>query len=397
MGAMPPSSQNDVPKEALPLVTVVMPCLNEEAYIEACIRSVFAQDYPHDRIEILVADGMSMDRTREILDRLREEDPRIVVIDNPDRIQAAGLNAAIRESRGEVIVRMDVHAEYATDYVRRCVEVLDESGADNVGGAQRPKAKTLFQKALCAALESPLGVGGSKYRSPDNEGFVDTIFLGAFRRRILEKVGLYDSKAVTNEDAELNQRILEQGGKLFLSKSIVVHYFPRESFRALSKQYFKYGKGRARTFLKHRRLPRTGGAGLFAAVRPAIPFAGVATAGLLALTSIPGLAAYLASYALATGAEAVRVGRKAGVAAVPVVWAIFPTLHASHGVGFAAGLVRYALRPDWTSDPEPFEVEQGQEQGRMGEAHSTGTGHASEAEPVHVNGVHADHAEPRRA
>ena len=334
------------------MVSVVMPCLNEEAYIEACVRSVFAQDYPKDRIEILVADGMSMDKTREILDRLREEDGRVRVIDNPDRIQAAGLNAAIRECHGEVVVRMDVHAEYATDYVRRCVEVLEQTGADNVGGAQRAKAKTLFQRALCAALDSPLGVGGSKYRSGSNEGFVDTIFLGAFRRRILEKVGLYDPKAVTNEDAELNQRILEQGGKLYLSPSIVVHYFPRDSFRTLSRQYFRYGKGRARTMLKHRRLPRTGDAGAFASVRPAIPFLTVATAGVLGVISLPALSVYLATYALATGAEAVRVGNKAGLVAVPLVWAIFPVLHASHGAGFAAGLVSYAFKPDWSSDVE---------------------------------------------
>jgi succinoglycan biosynthesis protein ExoA len=337
---------------SLPLVSVVMPCLNEEGFIEACVRSVFAQDYPKERIEILVADGMSMDKTREILDRLREQDPRIRVIDNPDRIQAAGLNAAIRVARGEVIVRMDVHAEYAPDYVRRCVEVLDETGADNVGGAQRAKAKTLFQKALCAALESPLGVGGSKYRSEDNEGFVDTIFLGAFRRRILERVGLYDPKAVTNEDAELNQRILADGGRLILSRKIVVHYFPRDSFRSLARQYFKYGKGRARTLLKQRRLPRTGGAGAFAAVRPAIPFLGLAFSGALGAVSLPALAAALATYALATGAEAIRVGRRAGATAVPVVWAIFPVLHVSHGAGFAAGLVTYALKPDWSPSPE---------------------------------------------
>jgi glycosyltransferase involved in cell wall biosynthesis len=336
----------------LPLVSVVMPCLNEEDYIEACVRSVFAQDYPKERLEILVADGMSMDKTREILDRLHDEDGRVRVIDNPERIQAAGLNAAIREARGDVIVRMDVHAEYAPDYVRRCVEVLDESGADNVGGAQRAKAKTLFQRALCAALESPLGVGGSKYRSADNEGFVDTIFLGAFRRQILERVGLYDPKAVTNEDAELNQRILESGGRLFLSRKIVVHYFPRDSFRSLARQYFKYGKGRARTMLKLRRLPRTGGAGLFAAVRPAVPFLGLATATALGAISLPALGAYLGSYALATGAEAIRVGRRAGATAIPVVWAIFPVLHASHGAGFAVGLVTYALKPDWSAAPE---------------------------------------------
>src|SRR5947209_937439 len=138
----------------LPLVTIAMPAFNEENYIEACIASVQAQDYPRERIEILVADGRSTDRTREILDRLTAEDPRIKMIDNPARLQAAGLGQMVKAAQGDVIVRMDVHCEYAPDYVRRCVETLERTGADNVGGAQRAKAKTAFQRALCAALTS---------------------------------------------------------------------------------------------------------------------------------------------------------------------------------------------------------------------------------------------------
>ena len=325
---------------ALPFVTIAMPCLNEEGYIEDCIRSVQAQDYPKDKIEILVADGGSIDATREILHRLMKEDPRIQIVDNPDKIQSAGMNVMIKKARGEIVVRMDVHAEYAADYVRQCVSVLERTGADNVGGAQRAKAKTWFQRALVAALDSPLAVGGAKYRSPDNEGFVDTVFLGAFRKRIFEKVGLYDPRAVTNEDAEINQRILAGGGKVYLSRDIVVHYYPRDSYKSLARQYFKYGQGRARTLLKH---------GRFESVRPALPFLMVATEGLLLLTSPlhPFSAWTLGAYALATGAEAVRVGRKAGLLAVPIVWGIFPVLHVAHGVGFASGLVKYKRAPDW--------------------------------------------------
>src|SRR5262245_14764892 len=174
-----------------PLVTIAMPAFNEEHYIEACIASVQAQDYPRDRIEILVADGRSTDRTRDVLARLAASDPRIRLVDNPRRIQAAGLGLIVREATGDVIVRMDVHCEYAPDYVSKCVEVLQRTGADNVGGAQRARATTLFQRALCAALSSPLGTGGVKYRH-DGEGFVDTVFLGAFRRRVFETVGLWD-------------------------------------------------------------------------------------------------------------------------------------------------------------------------------------------------------------
>jgi succinoglycan biosynthesis protein ExoA len=326
-------------------VTIAMPSFNEEHYIEACIASVKAQDYPAELIEILVADGRSTDRTREILAQLAAADPRIRMVDNPARLQAAGLGLLVKEATGDVIVRMDVHAEYAPDYVRRCVEVLEQTGADNVGGAQRAKAKTPFQRALCAALTSPLGVGGAKYRSSEAEGFVDTVFLGAFRRRVFETIGLWDPGAITNEDAELNQRILDSGGQIYLSKDIVVHYFPRDSLQTLAKQYFRYGRGRARTLLK---------LGTFPTLRPLLPF--FLVSGAAALVLLPPLwplaPAALATYALATGAEAVRVGRQLGVRALPVVWSIFPALHASHGAGFAAGLWQYLRHPDWPAEPE---------------------------------------------
>jgi cellulose synthase/poly-beta-1,6-N-acetylglucosamine synthase-like glycosyltransferase len=332
-----------------PLVTIAMPAFNEEHYIEACIASVQAQDYPADRIEILIADGRSTDRTRDILARLAAEDPRIKMIDNPARLQAAGLGQLVKQAQGEVIVRMDVHCEYAPDYVRRCVETLERTGADNVGGAQRAKAKTRFQRALCAALASPLGVGGAKYRSADVEGFVDTVFLGAFRRKVFETVGLWDPGAITNEDAELNQRILDSGGQIYLSRDIRVHYYPRDTFKSLAKQYYRYGRGRARTLLK------LGSSSIMSAsLRPVLPFAmvagGVVLVGFPPLWPVAPLA--FTTYALATGAEAVRVGRPLGTSAIPLVWMMFPVLHVSHGFGFASGLVRYLRRPDWPPEPE---------------------------------------------
>src|SRR5262249_56141529 len=125
-------------------------------------------------------------------------------------------------------VRRGVQCEYAPDYVRKCVDALEATGAWNAGGAQRARAKTRFQKALCAALESPLGVGGAKYRGADNEGFVDTVFLGAFRRKVFETVGMYDPMAITNEDAELNQRIVDAGGRVYQSRQGGVFYYPRD-------------------------------------------------------------------------------------------------------------------------------------------------------------------------
>jgi cellulose synthase/poly-beta-1,6-N-acetylglucosamine synthase-like glycosyltransferase len=326
-------------------VTIAMPAYNEERYIEACIASVQAQDYPADRIEILVADGRSTDKTRELLAAMSVRDPRIKMIDNPEKLQAAGLGHIVKAATGDVIVRMDVHAEYAPDYVRKCVETLEKTGADNVGGAQRAMARSPFQQALCAALTSPLGVGGAKYRSAEAEGFVDTVFLGAFRRKIFETIGLWDPGAITNEDAELNQRILDSGGQIYLSPEIVVHYFPRESLKTLAKQYFKYGVGRARTLLKLGRFPT---------VRPLLPFGFVTgAAALLAIPPLWPVAPFaFGAYALATGAEAIRVGHQLGPAGIATVWAIFPTLHASHGVGFASGLLKYLRKPDWPASPE---------------------------------------------
>lgn len=333
-----------VPPERLPFVTIAMPCLDEEGYVEACLRSVTAQDYAADRVEILVADGGSRDRTREIVSRFARSDPRVVLVDNPGRIQAAGMNEVIRRSRGDVIVRMDVHCEYAPDYVRRCVETLQRTGADNVGGAQRARARTPFQQALCAALTSPLGVGGARYRDAAQEGPADTVFLGAFRREVFERVGLYDPRAVTNEDAELNQRILEAGGRVWLSPDVVVHYFPRDDHRKLARQYFRYGRGRARTLLKHRTLPSP---------RPLIPFFMVVLGALLVATSPwHGLTPWaVGAYAALTGLEAARVGGSLGVRAVATVWSIFPVLHLSHGLGVAAGLAHYLRHPDW-GEPE---------------------------------------------
>jgi len=358
----------DVPSRPPPAVcvSVAVSCHDEEAYIERTVRAAQAQDWPSDRIEILVSDGMSIDATREILARLAAEDARVRLVDNPARGKTAGLNECVRRAQGDIIVRMDVRAEYATDFVSQCVRALDRTGADTVGGPARPRSRTFFQRCVAAALESPLAIGGARCLEAFDGGWVENVWTGAFRRQVFERIGLFDPNATTNEDAELNQRLSDAGGRVYVSRDIVVHYYPRESARALARQYFKYGEERARTMLKHRKL---------VGLRPALPFVWVAgELALLATSPWHPLGAWsLGAYALATGAEAVRVVRKthathpiapdAGVLAMPLavatVWGIFPVLHVSHGAGFAAGLARYALRPDWFAaerlSPNPIE------------------------------------------
>jgi hypothetical protein len=253
------------------------------------------------------------------------------------------MNAMIAAAKGDVIVRLDVHARYAKDFVRRCVEVLEETGAQNVGGPARPAADSWFQRAVCAALESKLGVGNSAFRTLDAEGWVETVFPGAFPRGVFDVVGGFDPNAITNEDAELNQRIHAAGGRVYLSQKIVVHYFPRDSYRGLAKQYFSYGKGRARTALKHRGLP---------SVRPMLPFFLVVGGVTLLVTSPwhPLLPVALGLYSAASLVEGIRVSRRHGLHLAPVVASIFPVLHACHGVGFGVGLVHYLLKPDWPQE-----------------------------------------------
>jgi glycosyltransferase involved in cell wall biosynthesis len=319
-----------------PFVTIAIPCLNEARCITAAVNAALEQLYPPSRVEVLVADGGSTDGTWEILERI--DHPRVRILRNPGKIQARAMNEMIRHARGDILVRFDAHADYAPSYVRACVRALEGTGADVVGGAQRALGRNAFQRAVCAALASPLGVGGAAYRSAGKQGWVDTVWLGAYRRRIFETVGLYDPGAITNEDAELNQRVVMGGGRIYLSAEVIAHYYPRDSWRSLARQYFRYGSGRARTMLKHRGLPK---------LRPMIPFGTlVAGTGMLATRS-RWLVPCLAAYAVLTGAEAARVGAGLGVRGWLRVWSIFPVLHVAHGTGFAAGLWRYWRRPDW--------------------------------------------------
>ena len=345
----------------LPSVVVVIPCRNEINHIEACLDDVFAQDYPAELLRVIVADGMSSDGTRTRLDELALRWPgRLTVIDNLRRRQAAALAEMIDTvvadpaDSATVIMRMDVHARYACDYVMQCVLVLAETGADNVGGTATARATNRFQKILVLALRSPLAIGGAKYRTAGHDGYVDTIFPGAFRRDVFSRIGSFDPDAITNEDAEFNQRIVAAGGRIFQSPRIVLQYVPRGSLRGLAGQYFTYGQGRARTLAKHGRLLN---------IRPVLPGLLVGVLGTTVMTQRlhRRTAKAVGGYLFACLAEAVRVGWATpesdpsqpgieGVRAVPEpgraervagIAVIFPVLHLCHGVGLWHGLWRH--------------------------------------------------------
>ena len=238
-----------------PFVSVVIVVRDEEANVARCLRQILGQDYPHERLEVIVADGMSTDRTRQVAETFGGDDVKIRILANPAFGPAQGLNLAIGAASGSVIVRIDARTVIGRDYVRRCVETLIATGADNVGGVQRPLPSSggLVRRAIELAMSHPFGVGGAEFRRGRRSGDVDTVYLGCFRREVFERVGLFD-EAVVSEDSDINYRIRRGGGRVYLNADIVAYYDTRENFRDFWWLYVRYGRRKAGFLLKHRRL-----------------------------------------------------------------------------------------------------------------------------------------------
>ncbi len=317
-----------------PLVSVIMPIRNEEAFIARSLGAVLGQDYPADCIEALIADGQSDDRTREIIASLPGA-TRVRIIENPQCRQAFGLNAALREARGEIIVRVDGHTIIAPDYIRQCVRALEVSGAVNVGGRMEPQGETAMGRAIAAAGASRFGVP-TAFHVSDKPQYTDTVYLGAWPRDALLAVGGFDERLQVNEDYELNYRLRQAGGRIYLSPAIRSTYFGRQTLRALARQYFAYGWDRTNTLklhpasLKPRQLVAPG----FVAAL----LLGAALAPLSALVRLAWLALLLA-YALANLAASAQVARRAGWRLAPLLPLVFTTMHLAWGLGFWRGIL----------------------------------------------------------
>src|ERR1043166_1115501 len=234
-----------------PFVSVILPCRNERGHIEASLRSVLNQEPPQGGFEIIVADGVSTDGTREYLQELAARHSKLRVLTNGGRIVSCGLNAAIRAARGQVIIRMDAHTIYAPDYIRQCLAVMNETGADNVGGPMRTRAETYMQRAIRAAFHSAFAVGGARSHSPDYEGYVDTVIYGCWRKALFDRIGYFDEELVRNQDDEHNFRITRAGGKVYQSRRIQSRYHVRGSLATLWRQYMQYGYWKVLVIRKH--------------------------------------------------------------------------------------------------------------------------------------------------
>lgn len=226
-----------------PFISVVVPVLNEEKYLDSCIDTLLKQDYPRELMRWLFVDGMSTDRTREILMGYQKKYPDLIrVLDNPNKTVPYAMNIGIREATGPYMIRLDAHAEYAEDYFSKCVEVLEETGADNVGGVMETKSRTPIGRTIAKMLASSFGVGDAQFRTGGKDGYVDTVPFGAFRREIFDKVGLYDERLTRNQDSELNYRIIKNGGKIYLSQKIKLAYYCRDAVEGITRMARLNGK-----------------------------------------------------------------------------------------------------------------------------------------------------------
>ena len=326
-------------ESALPFVSVVMPVRNEAAFMDESLGAVLAQDYPADRMEVIVVDGDSTDGTVKVLEQYQGSEPPVIVLRNPARIVPSALNIGIRRARGDIIIRVDGHAVIASDYIRKCVEYLQRGDAEGVGGPMRPRGKGYFGRAAALATSSPFGIGGSKFHYAEKEEFfTDTVYLGAYRREVFDRIGVFDEKFICNQDYELNYRLRAAGGRILCSPKIQSIYCCRESLSALWRQYFSYGLWKIRTLRKHPRSlqPRQ--------LVPPVMVLGIVVLGTVGFFFPP------AWYLLALGAVsylglAITFGLAKALAAaepslLPGIVLAFPTIHLAWGLGFWGGIFR---------------------------------------------------------
>jgi glycosyltransferase involved in cell wall biosynthesis len=325
-----------------PAVSVILPLRNERDSVEACLSAVLGQDYPADRIEVIVVDGGSSDGSTGVVEALARKDARIRLLHSPAGTIPAGLNVGIRAARGHVIARVDARALLAPDYIRTAVALLEGTGAANVGGPVRSVTRTTVGYALALAWSSRFGLGGAAARYGETtEQWTDTVYLGVFPRQVLEASGLYDEAILQDEDTELNYRIRAGGGRILMSPRLRSTYLNQPTLGRIARKNFQFGWSKALVWRKHPRMIQ---------IRHLIPpaFVGALLLGLPLGALHPMLlllwASVAATYALVclavTAAHLVR-SRRGAALLLPL---IFPLLHFSWGSGFLWGALRVLPR-----------------------------------------------------
>lgn len=320
-------------------VSVVIPMRNEEKYIGRCLQSILANDFPQDQMEVLVADGRSTDRSRDVVARFAALNPHIRLIDNPRLIVPCGLNAAIRQSTGRYIIRMDAHSEYPANYIRACVRELAGGDADVVGGRliTRAGADTLVGRAIALLSQHRFGVGNSGFRLGWRGRYVDTVPFGAFRREVFDRVGLFRETLIRHQDYEMNARIRQMGGKIFLAGDIHLFYYNLPTFGSLMRRAFRDALWVGRAWMRY---PVT------FCIRHGVPLAlllAVLVPWLLGrlfppvrFVSLAAISAYLLLMAVSSIQIAASARRIRMLALLPLLFTCF---HMMYAFGLLAGLL----------------------------------------------------------
>jgi len=321
-----------------PLVSLLLAVRNESGFIQKCIESILAQDYPSNRLEVIIADGMSSDPTESIIKNLISDHPGFHYFKNEGRIQSAGWNQALDLCRGEIISIVSGHVILAPDYVSKAVQTLQRTGADLVGGSVRSISSGKVGEAIAFAMTHPFGVGGARFRYAEKEEETDSVFMGFCRREVYEKIGKYDEELVRNQDDEFSYRLSKAGGRIICNPEITSYYHTRSTYKSLWRQYFQYGYWKVRVLQKHPRQMR---------LRQFVPLAFVLSLlfalllsillpwGWLFLVGLSGL------YLLAAFFVSLRIASEKGWKYFLLLPPAFATIHISYGLGFLTGLFKF--------------------------------------------------------
>jgi glycosyltransferase involved in cell wall biosynthesis len=329
----------------LPFISIIIPVRNEEKCMAACLACILEGEYPLDRLEILVVDGSSDDRTRQIVADVAQRAPAVRLLDNPARVVPHAMNIGIRAARGEIVVRMDAHARYASTYLVQLVGWMDRLGADNVGGVciTQPASQAPQSRAVAVILSHAFGIGSALFRlgSAKMPVEVDTVPFGCYRRETFERIGLYDEIFVRNQDDELNARLKRSGGRIFLVPEIRIDYIARESLRKAATMLYQYG------YFKPLVAIKLGHPATFRQLAPPAFVLGVLGLPLLALVVPAAAYAWLAVLGAHTAINlcvSIVQARRHGWALLPHLLCGFALAHLAYGLGYLKGLLDFGLR-----------------------------------------------------
>lgn len=322
-------------------VSVILPVRNEQNHIQATLEALINQDFPKNNYEIIIVDGASIDNTVEIVEGMKGYFPAIRIVSNPKKIVPSALNLAIRCAVGNIILRIDGHTIIAQDYVRNCIETLYHTGADNVGGCMIATGTTNFGQAVAIATSTPFGVGNSKFHYIQTEEEVDSVYMGAWPKKVFSKIGLFDEELVRDQDDEFNYRLREKGGKIILNPKIKSLYTTRSTPISLWKQYFQYGFWKVRILQKHPKQM---------SIRQFIPplfVLSLLISIFLTIFTILGkwiLLLIAGSYLIANIFASLITAGKKGWECFFLLPVTFVIIHLSYGLGFLVGLVKFSNR-----------------------------------------------------